>query len=47
MAFVVRLFKSKARLEAENAYLGHQLNVLSRRVPDHLATGNLDRLSSV
>lgn len=43
LAFVVGLFKSKARLEAENACLSHQLNVLRRKVPHRLVIGNWDR----
>jgi hypothetical protein len=37
---VVSLFKSKSRLEAENAALRHQLTVLQRKVRD-LHTGSL------
>jgi hypothetical protein len=31
--FVVDLFKSRCRLEAENGFLRHQLNVTLRRAP--------------
>jgi transposase InsO family protein len=36
-------FKSKLRLEAENAVLRHQLNVLRRRLPGRLRLTNNDR----
>jgi hypothetical protein len=38
------LFKSKSRLEAENAALRHQLIVLQRRVSGHVQLANGDRL---
>jgi hypothetical protein len=31
--FVVDLFKSRSRLEAENLFLRHQLNIALRRAP--------------
>src|SRR5436190_20868613 len=37
-------FKSKSRLEAENAALRHQLIVLQRRVRGHVRLTNGDRL---
>src|SRR5260370_5153486 len=40
----VSLFKSKSRLEAENAALGHQLIVLRRRVRGRVQLTNGDRL---
>lgn len=46
-ALISGLFKSKARLEAENAFLRHQLNVLRRKVPNRLRLGNWDRLTIV
>src|SRR6202020_2949622 len=36
-------FKSKLRLEAENAVLRHQLNVLRRRLPGRVRLTNQDR----
>jgi hypothetical protein len=36
-------FKSKSRLEAENAALGHQLIVLRRKVPGRVRLTNNDR----
>lgn len=47
LAFVFGLFKSKARLEAENAFLRHQLNVLRRKVPHRVSMSNWDRLTFV
>jgi hypothetical protein len=38
------LFKSKSRLEAENAALRHQLIVLQRRVSGRVQLTNADRL---
>jgi hypothetical protein len=40
-------FKSKLRLEAENAVLRHQLNVLRRRLHGHVRLTNNDRWFSV
>jgi len=34
--FVADLFKSRSRLEAENLFLRHQLNVALRRAPPRL-----------
>jgi len=34
--FVVDLFKSRRRLEAENLFLRHQLNIALRRAPPRL-----------
>ncbi len=36
-------FKSKVRLEAENAVLRHQLNVVRRRLPGRVRLTNHDR----
>jgi transposase InsO family protein len=47
LAFVEGLFKSKARLNAENAYLRHQLNVLRRNAKGRLTLRNWDRLALV
>src|SRR5438445_76004 len=41
---VASLFKSKSRLEAENAALRHQLNVLQREVRGRVPFTNGDRL---
>ena len=41
---VPSLFKSKSRLEAENAALRHQLIVLQRKVPGRVPFTNSDRL---
>jgi hypothetical protein len=41
---LTRLFRSRARLEAEILVLRHQLNVLRRKSPKRLAFGNIDRL---
>ena len=38
------LFKSRARLEAENLFLRHQLNVVLRKVPARVRLQNTDRL---
>jgi hypothetical protein len=38
------LFKSRSRLEAENAALRHQLTVLHRKVPGRVHFTNSDRL---
>ena len=42
--FVVSLFKSKQRLEAEIVILRHQLNVLRRRMPSRARLTLIDRL---
>jgi hypothetical protein len=44
LALFVSPFKSKSRLEAENAALGHQLIVLQRRVRGRVQLTNGDRL---
>jgi transposase InsO family protein len=41
--FVADLFKSRSRLEAENLFLRHQLNVAMRRVPPRLLLSGSDR----
>src|SRR2546426_11382729 len=41
---VASLFKSKSRLEAENAALRHQLTVLQRKVRGRVRFTNSDRL---
>jgi hypothetical protein len=41
--FVVDLFKSRSRLEAENLFLRHQLNIVLRRAP--VPTANPKRLT--
>ena len=41
--FVVDLFKSRSRLEAENLYLRHQLNIALRRAPSRLRLRGGDR----
>ena len=43
-AVLASLFKSRARLEAENLVLRQQINVLSRRMPKRPALTNIDRL---
>ena len=43
LAFVVAPFKSKSRLEAENAALRHQLIVLRRKVQGRVRLTNSDR----
>jgi len=40
---VANLFKSRPRLEAENVWLRHQLNVALRRSPAHLRLSGIDR----
>jgi hypothetical protein len=42
--FVVLLFRSKRRLEAEIVVLGHQLNVLRRAMPSRARLTLIDRL---
>jgi hypothetical protein len=44
LAILALLFKSRARLEAENLVLRQQINVLSRRMPKRPALTNVDRL---
>ena len=44
LAFVVAPFKSKSRLEAENAALRHQLIVLRRKMQGRVRLTNSDRL---
>jgi hypothetical protein len=41
--FVADLFKSRSRLEAENLFLRHQLNVALRRAPPRLRLHGSDR----
>jgi hypothetical protein len=41
--FVVDLFKSRSRLEAENLFLRHQLNIALRRAPPRLRLRGSDR----
>jgi hypothetical protein len=41
--FVVDLFKSRSRLEAENLFLRHQLNIALRRAPPRLRLRSSDR----
>ena len=41
--FVVDIFKSRRRLEAENLFLHHQLNIVLRRVPARLRLYGSDR----
>jgi hypothetical protein len=43
LALWTTLFKSKRRLEAENAALRHQLAMLRRKVRGRLALSNGDR----
>jgi hypothetical protein len=40
LAVLTASFKSKVRLEAENAMLRHQLNVLKRRLPGRVHLTN-------
>jgi hypothetical protein len=44
LAILASLFKSRARLEAENLILRQQINVLRRRMPKRPALKNIDRL---
>jgi transposase InsO family protein len=44
LAVLASLFKSRARLEAENLVLRQQVNVLRRRMPKRPALKNIDRL---
>ena len=41
---VASLFKSKSRLEAENAALRHQLTVLQRKIRGRVQFTNTDRV---
>ena len=41
--FVVNLFRSRRRLEVENLFLRHQLNIALRRAPHHLRLHGSDR----
>ena len=41
---LTRLFRSRARLEAEILVLRHQLNVLRRKAPERVAFSSVDRL---
>jgi hypothetical protein len=41
--FVAELFKSRCRLQAENLFLRHQLNVALRRAPSRLRLRGRDR----
>src|SRR5664280_1953777 len=43
LAVLASPFKSKGRLEAENAALRHQLNVLRRKMPGRVRLTNNDR----
>src|ERR1700739_3643236 len=45
--FVVDIFKSRRRLEAENLFLRHQLNIAVRRAPPRLRLYGSDRALSV
>jgi transposase InsO family protein len=47
LALVTGLFKSKAQLNAENAYLRHQPNVLRRNTTGRLTLNNWDRVALV
>jgi transposase InsO family protein len=44
LAALCGLFKSRARLEAENTYLRHQLGILRRKAPDKITLYNWERL---
>jgi len=41
--FIIDLFKSRSRLEAENLFLRHQLTIALRRAPPHLRLRGSDR----
>ena len=43
LATILSLFRGRARLEAENAVLRHQLNILRRSAPRRLPLSNVDR----
>jgi hypothetical protein len=42
-AFIADLFKSRYRLEVENLFLRHQLNIILRRPPQRLRLRGSDR----
>ena len=44
LAVLASPFKSRLRLEAENAVLRHQLNVVRRRLPTRVRLTNNDRM---
>jgi hypothetical protein len=41
---VVNFFKSRSRLEAENLFLRHQLNIALRRAPSRIRLSGYDRV---
>ena len=41
--FAAEMFKSRSRLEAENLFLRHQLNIVMRRAPPRLRLRGFDR----
>ena len=43
LTFVGDIFKSRRRLEAENQFLRHQLNIALRRAPHRLRVPGSDR----
>ena len=43
LGMLVEVFKSRMRLEAENLFLRHQLNIALRRVPPRLRLRGSDR----
>jgi hypothetical protein len=45
--FVVNLFRSRRRLEVENLFLRHQLNIALRRAPHRLRLHRSDRALTV
>jgi hypothetical protein len=48
LAYALRsLFKSRARVEAENLVLRQQINILVRRLPKRVRLTNSDRLRLV
>jgi len=44
LGVLASLFRSRAKLEAENLVLRQQINVLRRRMPKRPALKNIDRL---
>jgi hypothetical protein len=44
LMFGADIFKSRRRLEAENLFLRHQLNIALRRAPSRLRLYDSDRL---
>jgi hypothetical protein len=44
--FIADLFKSRRRLEVENLFLRHQLNIALRRAPQRVRLGAGDRCPS-